>query len=89
MKGTCRVTHSSNVWQTAPTGTIAQLPVPRSKISMLRHEKQCQNADQEWPFKHQGHTAARKRKQSFSAQTGSLLRQQPGATHCCQSMCEH
>lgn len=58
IKGTCHVTRPSNAWQPASTGTIAQLPMAKSNVSMLRHEKQRQKADQEWPFKHHGHTAA-------------------------------
>ncbi len=65
MKGTCHKARLSNAWQTASTGTTAQLSMAKSDVSMWCLAKQRQKADQEWPFKHHGHTAARKENENF------------------------
>ncbi len=65
MKGTCRKARPSNAWQTASTGTTAQLSMAKSNVSVWCHAKQRQKAVQDWPCKHHGHSAARKENKNF------------------------
>jgi len=91
MKGTCRKARPSNAWQMASIGTIAQLHMlkvtPVCGITQSSARKLTKN----------GHSSImatllpekKTKTLCFSAHSGSLLRQLPGATHCCQNMCEH
>ena len=91
MKGTCRKARPSNAWQMASIGTIAQLHMlkvtPVCGVTQSSARKLTKN----------GHSSImatvlpekKTKTLCFSAHSGSLLRQLPRATHCCQNMCEH